>query len=55
MYMYIYIYIYIRLDLQKHACNMYVTRLTLGLSPAKAQLVDEHSVFGGEEEGLQKT
>ena len=30
------------MDLQKHACNMYVTRLTVGSSPARAQLVDEH-------------
>ena len=35
------------MDLQKHACNMYVTRLTVGSSPARAQLVDEHPVRGG--------
>ena len=27
--------------------NMLRTCMTLGFSPAKAQLVDEHSVFGG--------
>ena len=33
--------------MQKHACDKYVTRLTLGSCPARAQLVDEHPVFGG--------
>ena len=46
IYMYIQLYVYL-IGFAKTCLQHYVTRLTLGLSPAKAQLVDEHSVFGG--------